>query len=647
MQYVADRAEGPAPSDDATAQLASRIEQLESRLSALMSYTGQLEDTIRQMQIGLRRHRSERVDPNQLTMALHVQEPSPKPKPPTEACNTPAPDAAQCDSARQPATSGHASAAQACQQTGDACSSPPPKKRHRHGRRKVGVVPQLIVHILPPEALVDGIAAFDQIGHEDTSVVGYRRGGPMEVVFRRLKLVRRQSSASQCASDAEASSAADVSAQRGSASDRPEARSDAATPTSDRDARAVEVFEHEFLCVPDDPAVRHNPFVDGAIVRYFPAPTAVDGRESKVLIAPPPQRPIDKGLADTSLLAHLFVDKQDRHLPYYRQEAELEQFGWPISRANMARWQYECGQLVRPLVDGMWQQALARSWFAMDATGTAIRGSPKYERGHIFVLVAEGQSILYRFSATQDGATVNKLFGDSSATILADASSCHNGLFGPGKATEAGCWAHARRRMIAAFRAGEGAEPAAVLQTMQSLFRIEREIADLEPAQRLEVREQRSAPLVDALLSLAAVRRKELPADSLTRKGFVYLDNQRGPLREFLRNGELPISNNVSERELRRHVKGRINWLFHSSAEHAHSACAISSLVASAELQGLDPELYLQEILTVIATYPVNRVLELSPENWLDTRQRLIADGRLKYLDLARATGSALSFRPR
>jgi len=408
----------------------------------------------------------------------------------------------------------------------------------------------------------------------------------------------------------------------------------------------VKIFEHELLFVPQDAGFRHNPFVDGAIVRYFPQPVA-NGSTPKVLIAPTPARPIERGMADPSLLAHLFVDKQDRHLPYYRQEAELERFGWPISRGNMARWQFECGQLVFPLVQQMWQQALARSWFAMDATGTAIRGSPQYERGHVFVLVAEAQSILFRFSPSYDSATVQKLFGPSTATILADASANHNGLFGPGKSREAGCWAHARRRFVAAFRASEGAEPACVLQTMQTLFLIEREMATLDPAERLEVRQHRSAPLVEQLLGLAAVRRYELAADSLTRKGFVYLDNQKGPLREFLINGQIPIHNNVSERELRRHVKGRMAWLCHGSHEHAHSACAISSLVASADLLGLDPELYLQEVLTVLPYYPVRSVLDLSPENWLATRQRLIADGRLAYLDFARITGCNLTFRPR
>ncbi|MGK4002732.1 hypothetical protein WMF31_08925 [Sorangium sp. So ce1036] len=46
-------------------------------------------------------------------------------------------------------------------------------------------------------------------------------------------------------------------------------------------------------------------------------------------------------------------------------------------------------------------------------------------------------------------------------------------------------------------------------------------------------------------------------------------------------------------------------------------------------------------------SYPLSRILDLSPKNWVATRQRLIAEGRLKYLDLARITGSRLVLRAR
>lgn len=627
FQYVQNRAgaaSGPEP--DPITALSQRLEQLERRIATLTTYNSQLEEALRQMQIGFRRHRSEVVPPEQLRMALAEAS--------TLDSDSPVAPVSYSDPSSQPDT-------EPCAQQGDCCTPPPPRKRHRHGRRKVGIVPRIIVTILPAEVIADGMDRYEQIDHEDSSLLGYRRGGPIELVLRRPKFVPRRTGALP-------KDPGEQGSDGGSASFAPPADQPAASGrqgTESTHSGTIEVFEHEVLTVPADPGFRKSPFVDGAIVRYFPDERLSTGPEDAVLIAPLPPRPIDKGLADPSLLAHLFVDKHDRHMPYYRQEAELERFGWPVPRANMTRWQHACGNLVRPLIDGMWEQALARSWFAMDATGTAIRGSPEYQRGHIFVLIAEAESVLFRFSATYDAKTVNELFGGHAATILSDASANHNVLFKDGRNREASCWAHARRRFVAAFRAAEGAEPALVLQTIQGLFRIEREIAELTPAERVEVRQSRSAPLVDDLLSKAAVRRHELAADSLTRKGFVYLDNQRGSLREFLVNGEIPIHNNACESELRRPVKGRINWLFHGSEDHARSAANILSLVASAELHGLDPELYLQELLTVLPTYSARRVMDLAPANWIETRRRLIEAGQLKYIDLARITGSRLAFR--
>jgi hypothetical protein len=52
-----------------------------------------------------------------------------------------------------------------------------------------------------------------------------------------------------------------------------------------------------------------------------------------------------------------------------------------------------------------------------------------------------------------------------------------------------------------------------------------------------------------------------------------------------------------------------------------------------------------REILTVAPSYPARAVLDLAPVNWIKTRQRLIAEGRLKYIDLAGLTGARLKFR--
>jgi hypothetical protein len=407
------------------------------------------------------------------------------------------------------------------------------------------------------------------------------------------------------------------------------------------------VREHEVAMAPTDTAFKTNPFVDGALVRYVPASTNDHDDRGAVLIADVPERPLDRGLVDASLLAYLLVRKLDYHMPFYRQAIEADRQGCPNSRTNMSRWQFEAGGLAQLIADAAWQDALDhRSWFGMDATGIAIQDDDKYRYGHVFVLVAPGDGVLYRYAPTYDGSTVETLYGGYKGVVVADASANHNGLFGPGKAREGGCWSHGRKPFVKAFKAGER-KSAFALQIIQRLFRIEKKLALLPPDERLTIRLRDSAPLVDALFEWAERELPLAPADSFLRKGLGYLHNQREALREFLRNGEIPIHNNASERAARHVVKGRKNWLSHGSDEHAQRACAITSLIVSCQVHGLDPELYLQEVLTIAPSWPVRRMLELTPKHWVGTRQRLIAEGRLKYIDLAAISGSRLTYPAR
>lgn len=60
---------------------------------------------------------------------------------------------------------------------------------------------------------------------------------------------------------------------------------------------------------------------------------------------------------------------------------------------------------------------------------------------------------------------------------------------------------------------------------------------------------------------------------------------------------------------------GRKNWLFAGSDKGGERAAAILSLIETAKLNGLDPEAYLQDVLTRIADHPITRIDELLPWN--------------------------------
>ncbi|WP_437498238.1 IS66 family transposase [Sorangium sp. So ce1099] len=223
-------------------------------------------------------------------------------------------------------------------------------------------------------------------------------------------------------------------------------------------------------------------------------------------------------------------------LEYYRGWAVIH--GFRIGRGNMTRWQYDCGGIAMRIADAIWSDALSRSWFAMDATGTAIRAKEKHRYGHVFVLVAPGDGVLFRYTPTYDGPTVAKLFGGYQGTLVADASANHNVLFGPGKAREAGCWSHARRRFFKAFKAGAGKEAAFALQAIQALFRVEEECALCSPDERLEIRQRESAPLIEKLFAWGGAAAGRPGAFAVARRTGLFAQPEGGALRVPLQWGD-------------------------------------------------------------------------------------------------------------
>ena len=75
------------------------------------------------------------------------------------------------------------------------------------------------------------------------------------------------------------------------------------------------------------------------------------------------------------------------------------------------------------------------------------------------------------------------------------------------------------------------------------------------------------------------------------------------------------LDNSAVERALRTVALGRKNYLFAGSDAGGERAAAFYTLLGTAKLNGLDPELYLRHVLERIADHPVNRVHELLPRN--------------------------------
>jgi transposase len=81
----------------------------------------------------------------------------------------------------------------------------------------------------------------------------------------------------------------------------------------------------------------------------------------RIVQAPAPTRPIDRGLAGPGLLAHVLVSKYADHQPLYRQSEIYAREGVDLDRSTLAGWVGAASDLLAPLVDAVRKHVLSAS----------------------------------------------------------------------------------------------------------------------------------------------------------------------------------------------------------------------------------------------------------------------------------------------
>lgn len=185
-----------------------------------------------------------------------------------------------------------------------------------------------------------------------------------------------------------------------------------------------------------------------------------------------------------------------------------------------------------------------------------------------------------------------------------------------GPIIEAACWAHGRRKFFDLARINKAPIAAEAVKRIDTLFAIEREINNKLPLERQRVRDERSRPLVTELQIWLREQRTKVSKHSDTAKAIDYSLKRWTAFTRFLDDGRLCMSNNAAERELRAVALGRKNWTFAGSDEGGRRAAAIYTLIATAKLNGIDPQAWLADVLARLPDHPAKRIHDLMPWNW-------------------------------
>ena len=155
-----------------------------------------------------------------------------------------------------------------------------------------------------------------------------------------------------------------------------------------------------------------------------------------------------------------------------------------------------------------------------------------------------------------------------------------------------------------------------VVRRIDALFEIERSINGKSAEERLAVRQMLSRPLVDDLHVYMRAQVARLARGHDLAKAIKYILKRWAGFTLFLEDGRVCLSNNAAERGLRGIALGRKSWLFCGSDRGGQRAAAMYSLIVTAKMNGVDPQAWLTDVLSRIATHPAHRLDELLPWNW-------------------------------
>jgi transposase len=353
-----------------------------------------------------------------------------------------------------------------------------------------------------------------------------------------------------------------------------------------------------------------------------------------VKTAPMPDGVVEGGKYEASVYAHVAVAKYGDHLPLNRLQGIFKRHGVHLPRQSMWDMLVRMDQLVaQPVLRQMRTELLQEDVLHADETPVTFRleGAKGTKTGYIWgwrSLRERGSSkVLIEFKTSRARAGPRSFLGDWDKTLLTDGYSGYDEVTATNGIARAGCWVHARRKFKDALDAGIKSA-ALVLRPVQRLFWIERAIKKRAEARELDweglvelrrdVRRRRSMRLVNQIHAIGqqlSTLRSTLPKSALG-KALRYLANQKAPLDLSISDARLPIHNNDAERDLRHIAVGRKNWLIFASERGGAVASRIYSLMLSCKEAGVDPESYLEDVLSRVSTTSDKDIAELTPWAW-------------------------------
>lgn len=365
-----------------------------------------------------------------------------------------------------------------------------------------------------------------------------------------------------------------------------------------------------------------------------------------------PDRLIENSPAAPELPAHFAYEKYLLGLPFDRIAKNLNNKGIPFSKQYICQLVIRCGEdYLRLVIDRMTKDLRQCHVLNMDETELEVLEWYRKEGrkecriwGALTGPFEKKQMAVFYYNKTREHSFIYDILGtEYHGIIQSDGYQAYTNY--KYAQMKVGCMAHARRKFFDALTADSKTYSAfkkakknkreeilkqyprfadifKIIAKMDKLFDIEKELKaeHADPEKIKAVRNEKAKPIMDEIHEYNHYLKSKYLMTSKLGEAVTYLDNQWEYLMNYLKDGEVSLSNNLAEREgMKPIVMARKNFLFADTERGATVSAYYFSILISAKLNHLDPERYLAYVFQELSTYGlrddvIERVLPYSEQ---------------------------------
>ena len=347
-----------------------------------------------------------------------------------------------------------------------------------------------------------------------------------------------------------------------------------------------------------------------------------------VEIAPMPLMPVDKCIADTSLLAEILLQKYEYHVPFYRQIRQYRHLGLKgLTESTLDGWFKKTVELLKPLYESLKKEVFSCDYVQADETTIPVinRGKHKAEKEYLWMVrsVMEKLVIFHYDMGSRAGSVIESLASQYrfKGYLQCDGFAGYETAFKTNPDVRlVNCMAHIRRDFEHALSENKK-EAEYGLTQIQYMYRIEHccDKAGLSFDGRKAKRRELTRPIMEAMKTWMETEGIKYSPQSLIGKAVSYAYTRWDNMMRCLEDGRLLLDNNLAENAIRPITLGRKNYLFCGNHEAAVNMSVICSLLATCKAHDVNPRDYLKDI---IAQMPYHKksadeeLLNLLPHKW-------------------------------